>query len=212
MGHDQEAVENAKGERRHGKEIHHRDGFTMIAQKGSPSLCRLRTPWGSPHPAQHRSLRDIEAKHLQLSMNPRSTPGGVLVDHTEDQFTQFPVHALSSRTNPMPRKPFPIHLESGLVPSHYGLRLDNNQRLLPSRPEPPQHNPEEPIRSSKSRLRTPLPQDRKLLPERQVFQQQVAARAKEVNSQNEQKPHRGQHETDSTWRQATLGPPVMCLI
>jgi hypothetical protein len=78
----------------------------------------------------------------------------------------------------MRRKPFPIHLESGLVPSHNGLRLDKNQRLLPSRPEPPQHNPEEPIRSSKSRLRTSLPQDRKLLPERQVFQQQVAARAK----------------------------------
>jgi len=37
------------------------------------------------------------------------------------------------------------------------------------------------------------------------------ARAKEVNSQNEQKPHRGQHETDSTWRQATLGPPVHVL-
>jgi hypothetical protein len=78
--------------------------------------------------------------------------------------------------------------------------------------EPPQHNPEEPIRSSKSRLRTPLPQDRKLLPERQVFQEKFAARAKEVNSQNEQMPQQGQPETDSTWRQATLGPPVICLI
>src|ERR1035438_6465700 len=37
MGHDQEAVENAKGERRHGKQIHRRNGFTMIAQKTSPS-------------------------------------------------------------------------------------------------------------------------------------------------------------------------------
>ena len=44
MRNDEEAIQHAEGQRRHGEEIHCRDGFTMIAQKGRPSLCRLRTP------------------------------------------------------------------------------------------------------------------------------------------------------------------------
>ena len=43
----------------------------------------------------------------------------------------------------MPRKPRPIQLESRLMPANDGLRLDEDQRLLPSRPEPPQHHPEQ---------------------------------------------------------------------
>jgi hypothetical protein len=39
-----------------------------------------------------------------------------------------------------------------------------------------------------------LPQDSKLLPKRQVFQQQVAARAKELSYQDSQKPQQAQHE------------------
>jgi hypothetical protein len=38
MRNDEEAVENAEGERRHGEEIHRGDGFTMIAQKRRPSF------------------------------------------------------------------------------------------------------------------------------------------------------------------------------
>ena len=73
---DEETVENAEGDRRHREEIHRGNNFTVIAQECHPSLCGLRTPRPFSHPAQHRSLRKIEAKHFQLTVNTRSTSGG----------------------------------------------------------------------------------------------------------------------------------------
>jgi hypothetical protein len=61
------------------------------------------------------------------------------------------------------------------MPPNDCLRLDEDQRLSPSRPEPPQDHPEEFVRMSKSRLRTPSFQDAELLPKSQVFQEQIAA-------------------------------------
>jgi hypothetical protein len=69
--------------------------------------------------------------------------------------------------------------------------LDKDQCLLPSTPEPPQDYPEQSARNSKSGLRTSFAQDRKLLPKRQVFQEQIPAGAKEPGSRNEQKPQQG---------------------
>ena len=178
MRNDEEAVENTEGQRRHGEEIHRGYRFTMIAQKRSPSLCRLWTPRRFPHPAQHGSLRNVEAEHLQLAVNARRTPGRILGDHAEDEFAQFPADAFSSRAGPMPRKPRPIQLEPCPMPANDGLRLDEDQRPFPSRPEPPQDDPEQFIGSGKPRLRMSPFQDGKLLPKRQVFQEQVAARAK----------------------------------
>jgi len=43
MRDHEEAVQHAKGQRRHGKEIHRSNGFAVIAQKRRPTLCRLQT-------------------------------------------------------------------------------------------------------------------------------------------------------------------------
>ena len=64
MSNDEETVENAEGERRHGKEIHRADGFTMIDQKRRPSLCRLSIPGSFPHPTQHAALGNVVAEHF----------------------------------------------------------------------------------------------------------------------------------------------------
>jgi hypothetical protein len=86
MRNDEEAVENAKGQRRNCEEIHRGDSFTMIAQKSRPSFSRLRTSRCFPHPAQDGSLRNIETQHLQFTVDARCAPGRVLGDHAEDQF------------------------------------------------------------------------------------------------------------------------------
>ena len=140
----------------------------MIAQKCGPSFCRLRAPRCFPHPAQDGSLRNIEAKHDQLAVDAWSTPGWVLGNHAEDEFAQFRADSLTTWANAMPREPSPIRSESGSVPANDRLRLDENQRLLQPQPEPPQHYPEQPVESSKSRLWMSLFQDRKLLLKRQV--------------------------------------------
>jgi hypothetical protein len=74
------------------------------------------------------------------------------------------------------------------MPTNYRLGLDKDQRLLPSWPKPAQHHPEEFVRRNKSRLRTLLLENGKLLPKSQVFQKQVAARAKQSSKENSQEP------------------------
>jgi hypothetical protein len=147
----------------------------MIAQKCHPSLSWLGTPRHSPHPTQHGTFRSVEAQHLQLTVNARRAPSGILRDHAKDQLAQFPAHTLSSHGGPMPREPPPIQLETRSVPANNSLRLDEDQRPIPSRPKPSQDPPEEFVRNTKPRLRTPSLQNSKLLPQCQVFQEQIAA-------------------------------------
>ena len=188
MSNDEETIEHAKGQRGCRKEVYCRDAFPMIAEERRPRLCRLRISGSLSHPAQHGSFGDVEAKHLQFAMNAWGTPGWILGDHAEDELAQLFADALPARANLMPREPSPIHLESGTVPSHDSLRLNEDQHLPPTRPKPPQHHPEQPVRRSEPRLRMPPLQDRELLPKRKVFQEEVTARTKDVHSQSTQKP------------------------
>jgi hypothetical protein len=89
MGDDEEAVENAKGQRQHGEEIHPGNNLPMTTQKRGPSLCRLRTPRRFPHPTQDSSFRNIEAKHREFAVDAWRTPGWILGNHAKDQVTQF---------------------------------------------------------------------------------------------------------------------------
>ena len=194
MRNDEEAVQNAEGERGHREEVHCGNRFAMVVQKSRPSLCRLRIARCFSHPAQHGSLRNIEAKHPHLTVNARRAPGGVVNDHAENEFAQFLADALSSRTVPMPRKPRPVELEPHPMPADNGRRLDEDQCSLPSRPKPPQHYPEHLVGYGKPRLRVPLFQNGKLLPKGQVFQEKVAARAAKPNKKIEQQLERTEHE------------------
>ena len=84
MGNDEETVKNAECERGYSEEIHRGDGLAMIAEKRRPSFGRLRISWRFPHPAEHSSLGNFEAQHLQLTMDARRSPGRVLSNHAED--------------------------------------------------------------------------------------------------------------------------------
>ena len=135
MGAHEEAIENAKGQRRYGEEVHRSNSFPMIAAKCCPSFRRLRVPRRPLHPAQDSSFRSIEAKDRKLPLDARSTPGGILGDHAKDELAQLYADALSPHRDSMSREPRPICFESSSVPSHDGLRLDKNQSLLPFIPE-----------------------------------------------------------------------------
>jgi hypothetical protein len=209
---DEEAIEDTKGKRWHREEVHCRNRFTMIAQKRCPPLRWLGTPWRFPHPTQDRSFRNIEAQHLQLSMNAWRAPAWVHDNHPEDEFAQFFADAFSSRTFPIPREPCPIQLESRSMPPNDSLRLNDDQRLLPSRPELPQHHPERFVRRSKPQLRMFVFQNCELLPKGQVFQEQIAARAKTSSRVTDKEPHQAEHTSSFTLEQAKLGIWSICLI
>jgi hypothetical protein len=139
----EEAVQDAKSQRRHSKEVHCSNGFTVIAQKCCPPFYRLRTPWRLPHPAQDRPLGYVEAEHSEFAMNAWRTPRRVLGDQAEDEFSLFNADAPPARQSATPRKPPPIQLESSSMPAYDCLRLHDNQRLLPPSPQAPQEQPEQ---------------------------------------------------------------------
>jgi hypothetical protein len=170
MGNDEETVKNAECECGYSEEIHRGDGLAMVAGKRCPSFGRLRISWRFPHPAEHSSLGNFEAQHLQLTVDARRSPGRVLGNHAEDQVAQFSADRLPSSTNPMPREPRPVQLESGPMPANDGLRLDENQRTLPFRPTPSQDRPEQLVAGRESRLRKFALENAELLSKRQVFQ------------------------------------------
>jgi len=79
------------------------------------------------------------------------------------------------------------------VPASDCLWLDEDQRALPFRPEPPQDHPEQLVGGGDLRARMPLLQTEKLLAESQVLKQQVAARAKNTDKEDNYEPQQAQH-------------------
>ncbi len=173
MSDDEKAIKNTEVERWHCEEVHRCDDFTVVLQECLPSLRRLRISGRSSHPAQYRPLRNIEAQHLELAVNPRRTPGRVLGNHSEDQLAQFPAHAFSFRALAMPGKPSPIELKPSSMPANDSVRLNEDQSSLPSRPEASQHNPEKSVGIWKTWPWAMSREDQDLPPQSQVFQQKM---------------------------------------
>ena len=67
MRDNEEAVENAKAQRRHREEIHCGNGFPMIAQKRGPSFCRPRGPCAF---RIHRKTGRSETSKLSIVNSP----------------------------------------------------------------------------------------------------------------------------------------------
>src|SRR5580692_7974427 len=110
----------------------------MIVQERRPSSCRLGISRSLPHPAQNRALGNLKPEHLQLAVNPRRAPGAILGHHAKDELSQLLARGLPSDNRMFARKPFPVQLEPGAIPTDDRLWLHDNECTFPSRPESPQ--------------------------------------------------------------------------
>ena len=79
------AIEHSQRDRMNREEIHGRERFTMISQKGLPSIPPLGISRRPLDPPGNSAFRNIKAKHLQLSVNSGSAPRRVLSHHAEYQ-------------------------------------------------------------------------------------------------------------------------------
>ena len=80
------------------------------------------------------------------------------------------------------------------MPAHHGLWRDHDEVLFPRRPEAACHDPEQPVERLKiGPGMLTLPYD-ELLSEREIFQEQVSAGAKDANECSEPKPQPMDHE------------------
>jgi hypothetical protein len=98
----------------------------------------------------------------------------------------------------MPRDPLPVKLETGAMPTNNCLRLYKNQRLPPTRPEPSQHHPEQLVSSPKPGLWMSPFHRSELLPEGEIFEEQITARTKGSLNQDEQEPQQAEHGASLT--------------
>lgn len=184
---DDEAVVDSERKRRNGEEIHCRDCFLMISKKGKPTPGRMRDPGGSFHPAWDRSLGNIEFEHQKLTVDAGCTPGRVLGNHVEDQI----VHFLGCHLSPNPPSDSgnqtPMETKTSSMPTNYGFRCDDDQGLIPTRPETTSNHPEQPIEATEARPWTSPFQYDKLLAQGEIFEEKSSMGTKEVkeNSQTE---------------------------
>jgi hypothetical protein len=118
------------------EEVHCRHRFTVVAQKSLPASCRPRVPWRFPHPPRNCSFGKVEPELEQFAMNARRAPGSILGHHAEDQFSQFFVDSFPTQDSLTARNPFPVQPESDSMPAYDRLWRNDDQGLLPFRPQP----------------------------------------------------------------------------
>jgi hypothetical protein len=180
--------------------------LVIPAQDGESTaiLSWIWIPRRFPHPAQYGPFRNVEAQHLWFSMNPRRAPGGILGHQAEDELAQFNADALPAGATSMQREPGSIKPEACAVPLHKRFRLNDNQCLLPGRPEATQYHPEKSVGNTQARTRLSPFQDSKLLPEGEIFQEKITTRTKEYDNRNGQELHQTQHQSSIPWKHGPL--------
>ena len=127
-------------------------------------------------------------------MDTGRTPSGILGDHLEDQVTNLPGDSSAAADAfPHPAKHGPVQFESCPMPTDHGFRQDENECVLPLRPETSNYNPEQFVERTELWSGMLAFQDHELLAEGEVFQQQAAASAKDAIQGSEPESKKFKH-------------------
>src|SRR6516225_10566796 len=97
------------------------------------------------------------------------SPSGVLRHHAEDQLPQLLRRRPSPGRFPDSGDQPPIHAKAGPVPADNSFRSDDDDRLLPSRPQSTEGNPEELVKQIESWPRMTPFQHGQLLSQHEVL-------------------------------------------
>ena len=139
-------------------------------------------------------LADLDAELEPLAVNSRRTPKWIVSRHGADKLTDI----IGNRPPSRPSRstlPSPIQSESFLVPAYDGFGLNENQRFSPIVPESYKNDPEEPVSILETRsLGIPF-QDIELMPEREVFQSQLAMRLQRGEKRAKKDKYHAIHDT-----------------
>jgi hypothetical protein len=82
------------------------------------------------------------------------------------------------------------------VPADDGFRRDQDEGLLPSRPDPPSNHPEELIEKHETRARTSTFQRDELLTQSEILEKETLPPAKEAYQHSEEEPGKAKHDQD----------------
>ena len=158
-----------------------RNRFPMVSKEGQPVLGPVRISRRSLHPTGDGSLGKFKTDHAEFPMYPRRSPGGILSDHTEDQFANLLRCRSSSDLPPDSGDQPPVHTKTSPMPADDGFGRDDDEGPLPSRPDPPSDYPEELIEEVKARARMSTLQHGELLTQSEILEEETSPHAKEAN-------------------------------
>jgi hypothetical protein len=82
---DEETLQDSEGESRPGEEVHGRDDVAMIAKESRPMLAGAVGRRKAPQIPRDAAFRDVEAEFQKRTMNSRSAPRGILIQHLPDE-------------------------------------------------------------------------------------------------------------------------------
>ena len=191
---DKPDVQQLKAHRGDDAEVHDRDNILMVLEKGHPALSLSlirRPPWQIPRDGCETYGK---SELLKFGVNLACSPT-ILQGETTNEGLHFLRHPRSPRA--ALRDPSPIESESLVMPTDHRVRLDNDQDLFPSRPEPEQRHPESAIERREPGLRSRLGVGCELLPQGQfddclliAASEEGERRAKEHSQEIEQSLHR----------------------
>jgi len=129
-------------------------------------------------------------------MDPRRSSGGVLGNHLEDQFPKLLRRPFPSNLPPDSGDQPPIHTKTTPVPADDGFRRDQDERILPSRPDPPSDYPEELIEKPETRARMSTLQHDELLTQSEILEKETLPPAKEADQHAEAELDEAHHGQD----------------
>jgi hypothetical protein len=193
---DEEAIEHAEGNRWHSEEIHGRNPFPMASKEDQPAVGPVRISRCPFQPTRNGSLGKVKAEHEEFPMDPRRSPGWVVSDHPKDQLPNLLRRRVSSNLRPDSGDQPPIHAKTTPVPADDGFRHDDDEGLLPSRPDPPSDYPEELIEEAEARARMSTLQHDELLTQHEILEEESLPPAKEVNQHSEAERKDAKHDQD----------------
>jgi len=193
MTDDEEAVEHAERNRWRGEEIHGRNRFPMVSKERQPALGPVRISRCSLHPTGDRSLGKFKTEHAEFPMDPRRSPGWVLNDHTKDQFPNLLRCRSSSDRPPDSGDQPPVDSKTSPVPTDDGFRRDQDERMFPSRPNPPSDYPKELIEEAETRARMSTLQRDELLTQSEILKKETSPLTKEAHQHSEAEPDEAKH-------------------
>ena len=129
-------------------------------------------------------------------MYPRCSPGWVVSNHPKDQLANLPRRRSSSNLPPDSGGQPPVHTKTSPVPADDGFRCDDDEGLLPSRPDPPSDYPEELIEEVEARARMSTLQRDELLTQSEILEKETSPPAKKADQHSEAEPDESKHGQD----------------
>ncbi|MGH9573848.1 MAG: hypothetical protein ACRD40_10000, partial [Candidatus Acidiferrales bacterium] len=126
----------------------------------------------------------------QLAVNAWGSPGRILGDHLEDELSYLLWQPLSADLVPPSGDQSPVQAEAGSVPANHRFRGDDDERVLLFGPDSSCRQPEQLVQTVQSGHWMPTLENRELLSESRIFQQQATTRTKQTSDRHQPEPNK----------------------